>query len=223
MMFNMLMQVGRSGRGAVPLAAATPSGGGANGVSPEIFLAVLCGLMVLVTLMVMARLYKRCPSNKILVISGKTGREPAKCIHGGAAFVWPTLQEYCFLDLEPFVVPADLAGAVTKDKIRISVDATVTTAISTEPGIMENAATRLLGLKRQQIMNQAQDIIQAQMRTVIATLKIDDIQQDWQAFTAKVGEAVSVDLKKIGMTVINLNVKDITSTVEAGKSRPVMA
>jgi len=159
--------------------------------------------------MVFARLYKRCPSNRILVIYGKTGRGAAKCIHGGAALVYPLFQASSFLDLEPFVVPIDLTSALSQENIRVSVPTTVTAAISTEPGIMENAAIRLLALTRQQIQNQAQDIILGQMRAVIATMKIDDINRDRQAFMAKVSEAVAVELEKIGLAVINVNIKDI--------------
>ncbi len=138
--------------------------GGMEPGSAWIFLIILLGIVGLITLMMLIRMYKRCPSNRILVIYGKTGRGAAKCIHGGAAFVWPVIQASSFLDLEPFVVPIDLTSALSQENIRVSVPTTVTAAISTEPGIMENAAIRLLALSRQQIMNQAQDIILGQMR-----------------------------------------------------------
>lgn len=153
--------------------------------------------------------YRRCPSNRILVVYGKTGRGAAKCVHGGAAFVWPLIQAYDYLDLEPFVVPIDLTNALSQENIRVSVPTTVTAATSNQPGIMENAAIRLLGLTRGQIQAQAQDIILGQMRAVIATMKIDEINRDRQAFMAKVNEAVSVELEKIGLVLINVNIRDI--------------
>jgi flotillin len=173
------------------------------------FLIIIIVGVALITLMMLVRMYKRCPSNKILVIYGRTGRGAAKCVHGGAAFILPVVQGSSFLDLEPFVVPIDLTSALSQENIRVSVPTTVTAAISTEPGVMENAAIRLLALSRQQIMNQAQDIILGQMRAVIATMKIDDINRDRQAFMAKVSEAVAVELEKIGLAVINVNIKDI--------------
>ncbi|MCX5670048.1 MAG: SPFH domain-containing protein, partial [Planctomycetota bacterium] len=173
------------------------------------FLFLLAALVAVVVLVTLVRLYKRCPSNKILVIYGKTGRGAARCVHGGAAMVWPVIQACQYLDLEPFVVPVDLKAALSQENIRVAVPTTVTTAISNEPGIMENAAIRLLGLTRQQIASQAQDIIIGQMRAVIATMKIEEINRDRQAFMKKVNEAVSVELEKIGLTVINVNIKDI--------------
>lgn len=172
-------------------------------------LSILIAVIAIVMFMTFVRRYKRCPSNKILVIYGKTGSGAAKCIHGGAAFVWPLIQAYDYLDLEPFVIPIDLSNALSQENIRVTVPTSVTAAVSNQPGIMENAAVRLLGLTTQQIQTQAQDIIIGQMRAVIATMRIEDINRDRQAFLAKVNEAVAVELEKIGLALINVNIRDL--------------
>lgn len=176
----------------------------------EFILIVILSAVVLLLFLTFISRYKRCPSNKILVIYGKTGGgSAAKCVHGGAAFVLPLLQDYEYLDLEPFVVPIDLDNALSQENIRVSVPTTVTAAISNQPGIMQNAAIRLLGLSRDQIQSQAQDIILGQMRAVIATMQIEEINQDRQAFMTKVNDAVSTEMEKIGLAVINVNIKDL--------------
>ena len=176
----------------------------------EFILTVILAAVVLLLFLTFISRYKRCPSNKILVIYGKTGGgSAAKCVHGGAAFVLPLLQDYEYLDLEPFVVPIDLDNALSQENIRVSVPTTVTAAISNQPGIMHNAAIRLLGLSREKVQSQAQDIILGQMRAVIATMKIEEINQDRQAFMAKVNDAVSTEMEKIGLSVINVNIKDL--------------
>ena len=183
----------------------TPS----NQFPTSIIIMLILVFIVFVVFLSLVRCYKRCPSNKILVIYGKTGKGAAKCVHGGAAFVWPLIQASQYLDLEPFVVPIDLKSALSQENIRVSVPTTVTAAISNRSGVMENAAIRLLGQNRIQIASQAQDIILGQMRAVIATMKIEEINSDRQAFMAKVNEAVSVELEKVGLGVINVNIKDI--------------
>ena len=176
----------------------------------EFILTVILAAVVLLLFLTFISRYKRCPSNKILVIYGKTGGgTAAKCVHGGAAFVLPLLQDYEYLDLEPFVVPIDLDNALSQENIRVSVPTTVTAAVSNQPGIMQNAAIRLLGLSRDQIQSQAQDIILGQMRAVIATMQIEEINQDRQAFMTKVNDAVSTEMEKIGLAVINVNIKDL--------------
>ena len=194
-----------SGLLSVVMLPLADSGSGSVGM---ILMLILLGVAFAV-LMAFASRYKRCPSNRVLVIYGKTGSGAAKCVHGGAAFIWPLMQSYDYLDLEPFVVPIDLTNALSQENIRVTVPTTVTAAVSNQQGLMRNAAVRLLGLTRNQIQDQAQDIILGQMRAVIATMKIEEINQDRQAFLGKVNEAVSGELEKIGLALINVNIRDI--------------
>lgn len=176
---------------------------------PWLVLIIIIAVAIIGTFMALVSRYRRCPSNRILVIYGKTQSGAAKCIHGGAAFVWPLIQDFAYLDLEPFVVPIDLKNALSLENIRVSVPTSVTAAISNTKGVMQNAAVRLLGLSRKEIEDQAQDIILGQMRAVIATMRIEEINQDRQAFLGKVNEAVSGELEKIGLYLINVNIRDI--------------
>ena len=180
-----------------------------SGIPTAIILLIILAVVGIGVVMFFAQRYKRCPSNRILVIYGKTGSGAAKCVHGGAAFVWPLIQAFDYLELEPFVVPIDLTNALSQENIRVTVPTTVTAAISNRSGIMQNAAVRLLALSRGQIQAQAQDIILGQMRAVIATMKIEEINRDRQAFLGKVNEAVSMELEKIGLYLINVNIRDI--------------
>jgi len=174
-----------------------------------LILMIIIAIAIIGTFLAFVSRYRRCPSNKILVIYGKTSSGAAKCIHGGAAFVWPLIQDFAYLDLEPFVVPIDLKNALSQENIRVTVPTSVTAAISNTKGVMQNAAVRLLGLTRKEIEDQAQDIILGQMRAVIATMLIEEINRDRQAFLAKVNEAVSGELEKIGLYLINVNIRDI--------------
>jgi flotillin len=162
------------------------------------------------------RRYKRCPSDRILVVYGKVGKGgtdyalSARCVHGGAAFVWPVFQDYAFMDLTPISIEVDLANALSKQNIRVNVPSRFTVGISTEPGIMTNAAERLLGLGRQEIHDLAKDIIFGQLRLVVATMDIEEINNNRDKFLANVASNVEAELKKIGLKLINVNVTDIT-------------
>ncbi|MBI5568855.1 MAG: flotillin family protein [Desulfomonile tiedjei] len=172
-------------------------------------LAAILAVVVLGIFSMFLGRFKRCPSNQILVIYGKTGQGVAKCVHGGAAFVWPVLQASAWLDLEPFDIPLELTSALSHENIRVNVPTTVTAAISTDQGIMQNAAVRLLGRSREEIQKLAQDIILGQMRAVMATMRIEEINRDRQAFMARVNDAVAAEIEKIGLQVINVNIKDV--------------
>ncbi len=157
----------------------------------------------------MLRRYRRCPSDKILVIFGKTGEGSAKCIHGGAAFVWPLFQDYSYLDLTPISIDIPLQGALSKENIRIAAPSTFTVGISTEPVVMRNAAERLLELNQMDVRKVAEDIIFGQFRATIATMNIEEINKDREKFQGAVMESVEVELAKVGLRVINVNIKDI--------------
>ena len=97
--------------------------------------------------LLLAKQYKRCPSNRVLVIYGRTNKGgAARTIHGGAAFVWPLIQDYAYLSLEPIQIEVPLRGALSSENIRVNVPSVFTVAIDTKPQVMQNAAIRLLGL-----------------------------------------------------------------------------
>ena len=163
------------------------------------------------TVIAFASRYKRCPSDRLLVVYGKiSGGRSAACYHGGAAFVWPVIQGYQYLDLTPLPIDIRLEGALSKQNIRVNTPSTFTVGISTEPGIMENAAERMLGLGLNEIKELAKDIIFGQMRVVIATMDIEEINADRDKLIANISTGVEVELKKVGLRLINVNVQDIT-------------
>ncbi len=172
-------------------------------------------LFVFILLISFLRRYKRCPSDRILVIYGKIGQNKeaeyrsAKCIHGGAAFIWPVIQNYAFLDLTPIPIEINLKSALSKQNIRVDVPSIFTVGITTESGIMTNAAERLLGLSQEEISNLAKDIIFGQLRLVVATMDIEEINSNRDLFLEAVSSNVEAELKKVGLKLINVNVTDI--------------
>jgi flotillin len=182
---------------------------------------VLTGIVLIVVVLfatfagILSR-YRKCPSDKILVLYGKVGTDKdgqtrsAKCIHGGGAFVIPVLQSYQYLDLTPISINVDLENALSKQNIRVNVPSIFTVGISTENGVMQNAAERLLGLKMHEIQELAKDIIFGQLRLVIATMDIEEINTDRDKFLEAVSNNVEIELKKIGLRLINwINVNKV--------------
>jgi len=176
-----------------------------------IALIVVPVLLMLFFVTMLVRQYRRCPSNRILVVYGKVGgQRAAKCLHGGGTFVLPLLQSYAYLNLEPMTIEIELTSALSKKNIRVNVPSTFTIGISTAPDIMNNAAERLLGLNEKEVAAQARDIILGQTRLVIATLSIEEINQDREKFLDLVNKNVSTEVNKIGLDLINVNIRDIT-------------
>ncbi len=172
---------------------------------------LLLAVILFVVLSLAASRIKRCPSNKIIVVYGKyTGSSGVRCVHGGTVIVWPLIQDFGTLSLEPMTTDVDLRGALSKGNIRIAVPATFTFGVSTNPRLLQNAAERLLGLSKQEIINKVSDIILGQLRLAIATLSIEEINQDREKFLEQINANVNPELNKIGLEIINVNIKDIT-------------
>ncbi len=168
-------------------------------------------LVFLVFIIIIVNRYRRCPSNRVLVIYGRVGKDKSShCLHGGGAFVWPLIQDYAYLSLEPLVIEIPLEGALSLNNIRVNVPSTFTVGISTDPVLMNNAAERLLYLNTAQVRDHAQDIILGQLRLVIATLAIEEINKDREKFMTLINENVEQEINKIGLELINVNVRDIT-------------
>jgi flotillin len=176
-----------------------------------VLMALAVVLIVFSMIMLLVRRYKRCPSNRILVIYGKVkaGRA-ARTLHGGGAFVWPLIQAFEYLSLDPMQIEIPLQGALSIENIRVNVPSVFTVAIGTDEEAMTNAAIRLLGQDQRMVMKQAEDIILGQLRQVIASMRIEDINRDRDLFLNKVQTSLEPELKKIGLVLINVNIKDIT-------------
>jgi len=179
-----------------------------------VIISVLVILVILTIIGILSR-FRRCKSDEILVIYGKTGgNKSSRCIQGGAAFVIPVLQGYAYMSLKPLQFDCNLQKALSSQNIRVDVPTTVTVGISTEPEVMQAAAERILGMGRQGIEDLVRDIVYGQMRTIIADMTIEKLNADRDEFLAKAKGLIDTELRKIGLYLININITDIRD--EAG-------
>ncbi len=179
----------------------------------ELWLLPIVALVVLfvVTALFLASRYRRCPSDKILVVYGKVGKgQSARCLHGGGCLVWPLIQDFSYMSLTPMTMSIPLSKALSRQNIRVNVPSTFTVGISIDPGVMANAAERLLNLKQSDIEEMAREIIFGQLRLTVASLSIEEINQDRERFLEAIRTNVSPELNKIGLYLINVNITDIT-------------
>lgn len=190
----------------------------AEGILTIMIFAVV--LILVAAVMFFAQRYKRCPPDQIMVIYGRTERtadgrpKPSKTLHGGAALVWPLIQDFAYISLKPMTINIDLRGALSLQNIRINVPSTFTIGVSTEPSIMANAAERLLGFKVEDIEEMAKEIIFGQLRLTVATLTIEQINQDRDSFLELIQKNVGQEMRKVGLYLINVNIADITDNAD---------
>jgi len=179
---------------------------------PYVVLIAFAAMVFFIIAFLFITRYRRCPSNQVLVVYGKFTGSPTgtRCLHGGARFVLPLVQDHAYMSLEPIQIEVPLKGALSMENIRINVPSVFTVAIGTDPETMQNAAIRLLDLDVNQIKQQAGDMIVGQLRQVIASMKIDEINRDRDKFLQSIQTSLEPELKKIGLVLINVNITDIT-------------
>ncbi|MDB6081757.1 MAG: band 7 protein [Chlamydiia bacterium] len=166
-------------------------------------------------ILLLAKFYQRCPSNKILVVYGRVGgHQTVRCYHGGGTIVWPLIQGHSFLDLTPRTIHIPLRGALSHQNIRINVPSTFTVALGLTQDVMNNAAIRLLDLDHKEIESMATEIIIGQLRLTVASLRIEEINQDREMFLEAIKKNIEPELHKIGLTLLNVNITDITDESE---------
>jgi flotillin len=172
---------------------------------------IVVGVIVLfVTFLAIISRYRKCSSDQILVIFGNVGKgKSSRCIHGGAAFIWPLIQDYKFLSLRPIQINIPLDNALSKQNIRVSVPSIFTIGISTDQVKVMAAAERLLGLGTKEIEQIAKEIILGQLRQVVVTMDIEEINADRDKFLASISQNVEIELEKIGLRLLNVNITDI--------------
>ena len=173
---------------------------------------LICALVFVGFIWLLMKQYRRCPGNRLLVIYGRIGggRQPQKVVHGGAAFVWPLLQDYDYISLDPLHIEVPLRGALSIENIRVNVPSVFTVAVSTDEHVMHNAAVRLLGLPRQEIERLVSEIIFGQLRQVIVSMSLEEINRDRDRFLSQITQSLGPELSKVGLQLINVNITDIT-------------
>jgi len=172
---------------------------------------VVVAIVLFATLLAAMTRYRRCPSDQIMVVYGKVAKgQTSKCIHGGAAFVWPLFQACEYLDLTPMTIDIGLKNALSNQNIRVDVPSRFTIGISTNPSVMTVAAERLLSMSKEQIEENAKDIIFGQLRATIATMSIEEINAKREKFEEEVMKNVESELEKLGLKLINVNITDIS-------------
>lgn len=182
-----------------------------DAASIKLILFVGLGIFLfVVALLTLLSRYRMCPPDRVLVVYGKLGSgQSSRCYHGGSTFVLPVLQSYQYLDLTPINIELELKGALSSQNIRIDAPASFTIGISTDPEVMQNAATRLLGRSLDEIQQLAGEIIMGQMRVVFASMTIEEINSDREKLISLITKGVEVELHKVGLKMINGNIRDI--------------
>jgi len=162
---------------------------------------VLVLLAVIILLGILASGYVKAPPDRAFIISGLK-KEP-KILIGRAGIKIPFLERLDKLYLGQMTVDIKTEQSVpTNDFINVNVDAVAKVRIEpTEEGI-KLAAKNFLNKNQDQITLDLQDSLQGNMREIIGTLTLKEINTDRDSFSDQVMEKASKDMKKLGIEIV---------------------
>ena len=175
------------------------------------FFGTLMVLIWLGAIMFIASRYKRCPSDKVIVVYGRTENlGVCKCVHGGGVFVWPLIQDYGILSLAPMNTNVEICNALAQDNNKVALNASVVFAISTNARNMMSAAERLLSFTTKEIENIVKEIAFGQIKLVIAKNDTDRLIKDEFRVVAEIQEMLNEEINKLGLQVMHINLENVT-------------
>jgi flotillin len=178
-----------------------------SGIDPVYCVAAILavtGLLFVFFLFTIITRLKRCPANRVLVIYGKASRRGGfRCFHGGAAFVWPLIQDFAWLSLEPSRITVSARPLLKCDSTEYRAPQIFSVAIGISEELIDTAAVRLLGLSKRDIDRHAEDIITAQLDRLVDQAQSENVQMDPEQFHHELETTLEAKLNELGLTLIN--------------------
>ena len=181
-----------------------------------LYIAAAIVVLVILSIIGLMSRYRKCPSNKMLVVFGSTGKSkdgsltPAKVLHGGGTFVWPVIQDYAYIDVTPIQISTKAVNILSAQNINVSFPVNLTVAIDTANSqMMQNAASRLLGMDAKGLNNLLTNNLLGGLRQVVANMTIEDLKSDRDGLYEQATKAIKPSLDELGFKIIDLNMEDL--------------
>lgn len=166
-------------------------------------------LIIIVLAGIVASGYVKAPPDKAFIISGL--KKDARILTGRAGIKWPFLERLDKLYLGQMTVDIKTEQSVpTNDFINVNVDAVAKVRITPTPEGINLAAKNFLNKTPEQITADLQDSLQGNMREIIGTLSLKEINTDRDSFSDQVMSKASKDMEKLGIEIVSCNIQNVT-------------
>ena len=171
------------------------------------FLPIVIAVAILLVLLLMG--YVKAPPDQAYIISGL--KKDGKILIGRAGIKIPFFERLDKLYLGQMTVDIKTEQSVpTNDFINVNVDAVAKVRISPTPEGIKLAAKNFLNKKAVDITRDLQDSLQGNMREIIGTLSLKEINTDRDSFSDQVMQKASKDMDKLGIEILSCNIQNVT-------------
>ena len=188
--------------------------------------AVIGGVAALFILLFALNLISRwmiriCRPNEMLVVTGSRSNQGQQGMkgyrvvaNGGWTFVKPILETARRMDVTLLPVMVEVKNAYSKGGTPLNIQAIANVKVSSEPEVRNNAIERFLGRDREEIVQVARENLEGNLRSVLAQLTPEEVNEDRLRFAERIAEDVGDDLRRLGLQLDTFKIQSVSDDVD---------
>lgn len=175
--------------------------------------------VLLMLLIVFVSKYQTAKPDEALIISGSylgsknvhqdEGGNKIKIVRGGGAFVLPVFQRSNRISLLSSKLDVSTPEVYTEQGVPVMCDGTSIIKIGSSVEEIATAAEQFLGKTREELENEAREVLEGHLRSILGSMTVEEIYQNRDKFSQSVQEVASVDLAKMGLIIVSFTIKEV--------------
>ena len=162
-----------------------------------------------------------CRPNELLVVTGSRSNQGNQGMkgyrvvaNGGWTFVKPILETARRMDVTLLPVLVEVNNAYSRGGTPLNIQAIANVKVSTDPAVRNNAIERFLGRDPQEIVQVAKENLEGNLRSVLAQLTPEQVNEDRLRFAEQIAEDVGQDLRRLGLQLDTLKIQSVSDDVD---------
>ena len=188
-------------------------------LSPIVFPIAIVAFILLMLLIVFVTKYQTAKPDEALIISGSylgsknvhadESNNKIKIVRGGGAFVLPVFQRSNRISLLSSKLDVSTPEVYTEQGVPVMCDGTSIIKIGSSVEEIATAAEQFLGKTREELENEAREVLEGHLRSILGSMTVEEIYQNRDKFSQSVQEVASVDLAKMGLIIVSFTIKEV--------------
>ena len=162
-----------------------------------------------------------CRPHEMLVVTGSKSNQGGRGVkgyrvvaNGGFTCVKPILETARRMDATLLPVLVEVSNAYSKGGTPLNIQAIANVKVSTDPAVRNNAIERFLGRDTQEIVQVAKENLEGNLRSVLAQLTPEQVNEDRLRFAEQIADEVGEDLRRLGLQLDTLKIQSVFDDVD---------
>jgi flotillin len=181
-------------------------------------------LLLVMLMLILKKVLRICKPNEILIISGRKHRQADghsvgyRVLFGGRTITIPILETVKRMDVTTIPASISVKNAYARGGTPLNIQAIANIKVSTDSTLVGNAIERFLDRSRDEICKVARENLEGNLRSVVATLTPEQVNEDRLRFAERIAQDVGQDLAKLGLQLDTFKIQSVSDDVDYLKS-----